>query len=64
MKQHKSIKLEKSLIDRINTEASGDKRNFNNMVEVILDRYFYTKQNKCSHVWHEAICIKCNVKQL
>lgn len=39
MKQHKSIKLNTDLIERIEAQAKKENRSFNNMVETILESF-------------------------
>lgn len=37
-KQHKTMRIKKDLIERIKKTAEKENRNFNNMVETLLER--------------------------
>lgn len=70
MKQHKSIKLEQDLIDKIEALAKKENRSFNNMVEFIIQLYFspspifeceheYAPYNNNGTGGYTARCHKC-----
>jgi len=73
MKQHKSIKIETQLIEKIEQLAAKENRSFNNMVETILsvrfdgcDHVYITRQinnNGSCHIDnYEAVCSKCGIR--
>lgn len=69
MKQHKSIKLEQDLLDKIEALAKKENRSFNNMVESILQLHFpLSPIFECDHEYtpfnngtcgYTAKCHKC-----